>query len=119
MGMILLVVAAVIAVAAWILISRGKQIGELARRGIPATATVTRRFRTGTGEAGSRGKRLGFAYTGPDGQNYERFATVTSSRYSAVDEGDPFPIYLLPDAPGTSAPAWIVDAAREALAKKA
>lgn len=118
MGTILLILVAVVAVVAWILVSRGKQIGELARRGVPATATVTRRFRTGAGNAGSMGKRLGFTYTGPDGQSYERFATVTSSRYSGVQEGDPFPIYLLPDAPGTSAPAWIVDAARDALAKK-
>ncbi len=119
MGMILLISGALIAAVAWITVSRGKQIGELARRGVPATATVTRRFRTGAGRAGVMGKRLGFTYTGPDGQRYERFATVTSGRYGAVQEGDPFPIYLLPEAPGTSAPAWIVDAARDALARKA
>jgi hypothetical protein len=91
---------------------RGKQIAALAERGVPATATISRRM------GRSNGKRIGFIYAGPDGREYERFASVTRGRYGDLAEGDTLPIVLLPEEPGTSAPAWLVDAAREALAKR-
>jgi hypothetical protein len=112
--LIVAVLAPVVIVAAMVVVGRrrGKQIAALAERGIPATATVSRRLgRTNM-------KRIGFTYTGPDGRRYERFASVTRGRFSDLAEGDPLPIVLLADDPGTSAPAWLVDAAREALAKR-
>lgn len=115
---ILFVIVAAIGLGIVVAVGRSRQIGALAARGVPATATVTRRFLTGKGGAGSAVKRIGYAYTGPDGQRYERFASVTAGRWREVDEGEDFPIVLLPEAPGTSAPAWLVDQAREALAKR-
>ena len=107
------ILIAIMAVAwAVVVIRRGRQFAALAARGVPATATVTRRFTTGRRQ---RGKRIGFAYTGPDGRPYERFATIATARYEALDVGDELPIVLLPDAPGTSAPAWLVESAREGM----
>jgi hypothetical protein len=97
--------------------NRGKQFAALAERGIPAMATVSRRFTTAGGGTG-RVKRIGFTYAGPDGRQYERFASVGQGHYRDVAEGDPFPIVFLPDDPGTSAPAWLVDAARQAVTKR-
>jgi hypothetical protein len=113
-SLIFVVLGLVGIVAAMVLVARhrGKQIAALAERGVPATATVSRRF----GRSGR--KRIGFAYTGPDGLEYERFASVTSGRFSQLAEGDPLPIVLLADDPGTSAPAWLVDAVREAVEKR-
>ena len=113
-SLIIAVLGLVGIVAAMVFVGRhrGKQIGALAERGVPATATISRRL------GRSKGKRIGFTYAGPDGRRYERFASVTRGRYGDLAEGDPLPIVLLPDDPGTSAPAWLVDAAREALAKR-
>lgn len=114
----ILAIPAILIVMILFVIQRGKQIGELARNGIPATAIVTRRFRTNPGGAGSKGRRIGFRYQGPDGRDYERFASLSIGRYADVKEGDPLPIYLLPDDPGISAPAWLVEESRKALAKR-
>lgn len=113
----ILIVAGVIATAIVVGRRRGKQVAALAERGVPATATVSRRFTTAKHRQGNV-KRIGFTYAGPDGRQYERFASITRGRFNDLAEGDPLPIVLLPDDPGTSAPAWLVDAAREALAKR-
>ena len=116
--LILVLIVAGVAFAIWALVKRGREFGDLARRGIPATAKVTRKFRTGKGGPGSPGRRIGYAYTGPDGIAYERFATITVGRFIEVEEGSDLPIVLLPDRPGVAAPAWLVESAREALAKR-
>jgi hypothetical protein len=110
------ILIAIFAVAwAVVVVYRGRQFAALAERGVPATATVTRHFTTGRRQ---RGKRISFTYVGPDGRQYERSATIATERYEALAVGDALPIVLLPDAPGTSAPAWLVESAREALAKR-
>jgi hypothetical protein len=109
-----------IAVGAGVAIWRGRQIGELARRGVPVTGVVVKKFRSGkAGSAGDRGRRLAFTYTGPDGQSYRRATSVTTSKWSEHEEGGAIELVCLPDAPGTSAPAWLVQQARDALAKRA
>jgi hypothetical protein len=113
--LILLVVAVIAGIAIW----RGRQIGELARRGVPVTGVVERKFRSGTAKAaGDRGRRLAFAYTGPDGRTYRRATSVTTSRWAEHEEGGAIELFCLPDAPGVSAPAWLVQHARDALAKR-
>jgi hypothetical protein len=119
MGWLLLILL-VIAVCAGIAIWRGRQLGELARRGVPVTGVVVRKFRSGKpGAAGDRGRRLAFTYTGPDGRTYRRAASVTTSRWAEHEEGGAIDLFCLPDAPGVSAPAWLVQHARDELAKRA
>lgn len=114
----LLAFALIVAVGLTALIVwRGRHYGRLAREGVKITATVERKFRTGAGGPGSRGRRIAFSYTGPDGQAYRRAATVTLSKWQELEEGYPIEIYVLPDRPGISGPVWLVDAAREALRK--
>jgi hypothetical protein len=113
---ILLIVAVFAGIAIW----RGRQIGELARRGVPVTGVVERKFRSGrAAAAGDRGRRIAFTYTGPDGQTYRRAASIATSQWSQHEEGGAIELFCLPDAPGVSTPAWIVLHAREALAKRA
>jgi L-ascorbate metabolism protein UlaG (beta-lactamase superfamily) len=115
----LLLILLFIAAAAGIAISRGRQMGELARRGVPITGVVVQKFRSGkAGGATSRGRRLSFEYKGPDGRTYHRAASVTSSEWEAHEEGGGIELVCLPDNPGISAPAWLVQQAREALAKR-
>ncbi|HOB12764.1 MAG TPA: hypothetical protein PKN09_00810 [Novosphingobium sp.] len=99
------------------LVWRGLQFARLAHEGARANATVVRKFRTGAGGPGSRGRRIAFQYTGPDGRDYRRAATIALAKWQGLEEGHPLEIYILPDKPGISAPAWLVDAARDALKK--
>ena len=68
--------------------------------------------------SGSRSRRLAFTYTGPDGREYRRAASVSIGKWAEYEEGSAIALICLPDDPGVSAPAWLVDLAREALAKK-
>ena len=112
-GLILLFIA--VGVVIW----RGRQVGELARKGVPVTGVVVDRFRTGkAGSGNSRGKRIAFTYTGPDGREYRRAASLTSSEWAKYEDGAAIDLICLPDNPGVSAPASIVEHAREALAKR-
>jgi hypothetical protein len=114
--LLLIAVCAVAGMAIW----RGRQLGDLARRGVPVTGVVVRKFRSGkAGGAGDRGRRLAFTYTGPDGRPYRRATSVTTSKWAEHEEGGAIDLFCLPDAPGVSAPAWLVQPARDALAKRA
>jgi hypothetical protein len=110
---VVLPIVLVIGVAVW----RGRQIRQLAERGVPVQGTVVRKSTLGPGFGASR--RIVFSYVGPDGREYRRSALVGSARFESYAEGAPLALYCLPDAPGTSAEAWMVDAARDAMARKA
>lgn len=105
--------AAFIGIAVW----RGRQFGELARRGVPVTGQVVKKFRTGSGKAGAKGKRIAFTYRGPDGAEYRRAASIVTSKWREFEEGSPIELVCLPDKPGVSAPAWLVEDARKARNK--
>jgi hypothetical protein len=116
MVLVALLIAAALAAFFALVVWRGLQFGALAREGTRATATVVRKFRTGAaGHTGSRGHRIAFSYRGPDGKEYRRAASLTRSRWQTFEVGHPIEIVLLPAKPGVSAPAWLVDEAREAL----
>jgi Protein of unknown function (DUF3592) len=116
MGFLLFALCALVAVVT-VILWRGRQIGQLAREGVKVTGTVVRKFRTGSGRAGSRGRRIAFTYRGPDGVEYRRAASITLSQWTELEEGYPIALIVLPSKPGVSAPAWLVEAAREALQK--
>ncbi|GAA2824049.1 hypothetical protein EDC40_105152 [Aminobacter aminovorans] len=101
------------------LVWRGMQFGELARHGLPVTGIVIRKFRTGAGNAGSMGRRIAFSYVAADGVEHRRAATVSGSKWVELEEGGPIQLVYLPEKPGVSAPAWLVEDARKALGKAA
>lgn len=112
---VLLLVAVFVGFGVW----RGRQFGELARRGMPVTGRIVRKFRAANADiSGSRSRRLSFTYTGPDGREYRRAASVSIGKWAEYEEGSEIALICLPDNPGVSAPAWLVDLAREALAKR-
>ena len=112
---ILILLAAFVGFGVW----RGRQFGELARRGMPVTGRIVRKFRAGNVDmSGSRSRRLAYTYTGPDGREYRRAASVSIGKWAEYEEGSAIALICLPDDPGVSAPAWLVELAREALAKK-
>lgn len=114
-AVVFLVVLAVAGVALW----RGQQLRQLVARGVPVTGRVERKLRTGKARGMSKRKRVVFVYTGPDGREYRRAATVTTSAWERYAEGGPIALVCLPDDPGVSAEATLVDSARAALNKRA
>lgn len=117
MGLILLFALGALVIVATVILWRGRQIGQLAREGVKVTGTVVRKFRSGSGRAGSRGRRIAFTYRDPDGSEYRRATSVTLGELAELKEGHPFALIVLPSNPGISAPVWLFDAAREALQK--
>jgi hypothetical protein len=103
-----------IGVAVW----RALQFKKLAERGVPVTGTVVHRFQSGKAGGPERTKRITYSYTGPDGREYQRSASMTRGRWEQYPEGAPIQLICLPDDPGVSAEATLVAAARAALAAK-
>ncbi len=97
---------------------RGRQLRRLAVRGVPVTGTVERKQLTGKARGISKRKRVVFVYTGPDGREYRRAASVSASAWAQYQAGGPIALVCLPDDPGVSAEATLVDAARAALKKR-
>lgn len=117
MGPILLFALGAVVMVFAVILWRGRQLGQLAREGVKVTGTVVRKFRTGSGRAGSRGRRIAFTYRGLDGREYRRAASIPLSKWAELEEGYPIELMMVPSNPGVSAPAWLVDAARETLDK--
>ncbi|MCU0759175.1 MAG: hypothetical protein MUF07_08280 [Steroidobacteraceae bacterium] len=109
---VFLPVVLAIGLAVW----RGLQVRALAERGVPVQGTVVKKLTLGAGFMATR--RIAFEYVGPDGRTYHRAASVSPGRFERHVEGAPLSLYCLPDAPGTSAEAWMVEAARDAMAKQ-
>lgn len=113
-----LLLGVIIAAFLGVAVLRGRQMGALARNGMAIKGVVVRKFRSGmAGGAGSRGRRIAFTYTGPDGIAYRRAASLGIGKFSEFEEGSAIDLVCLPDNPGVSAPAWLVQQAREALAR--
>ena len=117
----LLVALAALAFAALgirVAMKRGGEMRALAERGVAVTGTVVRRFQSGKAGGPERTKRITFRYRGPDGRDYERSASLTRGRWEDYAEGAPIELLCLPHDPGVSAEKWLVEQARDALAKK-
>jgi hypothetical protein len=116
--LVLLGLAALLGGAIHLGMKRGRELTALAERGVPVTGTVVRRFQTGKAGGPERTKRITFTYHGPDGREYRRAASMTRGRWDQYAEGSSIELVCLPHDPGVSAEKWMVDSAREALARK-
>ncbi len=108
--LILALVAAALVIA---IARRSRQMTALRLRGVRVTGTVADKFATANGGAAIRGRRIVYTYAGPDGRAYRGAASVTHQRLVDCEKGGPIALYVLPEHPGTSAPAWLVDEQRK------
>ncbi|MCU0634881.1 MAG: DUF3592 domain-containing protein [Gemmatimonadaceae bacterium] len=111
----------VLIVGGWatILVRRGLQMKRLAEDGVAATARITGKLKQGgTGVNGGTTYRLRYEYAGPDGVTHTYRSVVGFDEWSAVEEGDPFPIYYSASKPSVSGPARLVEASRAAIARR-
>lgn len=96
------------------LASRGGQLRRLLTDGVATTGEVVGRV-----DFGRRGRYLRYAYHDASGRRHEHRALVSESVWEAHPEGTAIPVVYAASRPSVSAPRWLVEQARAALARRA
>lgn len=94
---------------------RAKALMPLTEKGVPATATVTKKLRA---SSPSRKVHLVYAFETASGR-FEGRTEGFSRDLNHFTVGDGIEIVYLPDQPKVSAPRWVVEQARQARAELA
>jgi hypothetical protein len=116
---IILVLIAIAALAVWLVITRGLQLKQLVEDGIDTEGKVIRQFKRNPKKASlSTDFYLRYAYRDRNGIEHEYKSNVNRDFWAAHPEGSAIAITYSKSRPGVSAPRFLVDAAREAMAKK-
>lgn len=116
---ITLVLIAIAALVIWLVITRGLQMKQLLEDGIDIDGRVVRQFKHNpkTGSL-STNHFLRYSYSDRNGIEHEYKSSVNRDFWAAHPEGSAIAITYSKSKPEISAPRFLVDAAREAMAKK-
>ncbi len=116
---ITLAVIGIISVVIWLVVTRGLQMKQLLEDGIDIDGKVVRQFRHNpkTGSL-STDHFLRYSYRDGAGREHEYKSNVNRDFWAAHPEGSTIAITHSKSKPEISAPRFLVDAAREAMAKK-
>jgi hypothetical protein len=115
---VLLAFAVFVAAAAFILVRRAGDFRRLVAGGVETTGVVTDKLALGRPGGRRHAKHIRYAYQDASGREHRIRSQVTEGRFDEFGEGDPIAIVYAPDKPGVSAPKWLVDEAKAALAKR-
>lgn len=116
---ITLVLIGTFALAAWLVITRGRQIKQLLKDGIDIDGRVVRQFKRNPKKASlSTDYFLAYSYRDANGAEHEYKSNVDRDYWEAHPEGSAIAIAYSRSRPEISAPRFLVDHARSALAKK-
>lgn len=116
---ITLAVIGIIALVIWLVITRGLQMKQLLDDGIDIDGKVVRQFKHNpkTGSL-STDHFLRYSYRDSAGREHEYKSSVNRDFWAAHPEGSAIAITYSKSKPEISAPRFLVDAARDAMAKK-
>ena len=120
MGIVItLAVLGIIALLIWLVVTRGLQMKQLLDDGIDSEGKVVRQFKHNpkTGSL-STDYFLRYSYRDRNGVEHEYKSNVNRDFWAAHPEGSAIAITYSKSKPGISAPRFLVDAARVAMAKK-
>jgi len=112
------VVLGIIALAIWLVISRGLDMKRLAEDGIDVDGVVLRQFKHNTKGSQSTSHFLRYLYCDSTGQAHEHKSNVTYDFWIAHPEGHTIAITYSQSRPQVSAPRYLVEQARAALNPK-
>lgn len=116
---ITLIVITIIALIIGLVITRGLQMKQLLDDGIDIDGRVIRQFRHNPKKGSlSTDHFLRYSYRDSAGQEHEYKSNVNRDFWAAHPEGSAIAITYSKSKPAISAPRFLVDAAREAAAKK-
>lgn len=114
-----LIVVAIIALVIWLVITRGLQLKQLLEDGIDTDGKVIRQFKRNPKKASlSTDFFLRYSYRDRNGIEHEYKSNVNRDFWVAHPEGSAIAITYSKSKPEISAPRFLLDAAREAMAKK-
>jgi Protein of unknown function (DUF3592) len=115
---ITLIVVGIIALMIWLAVTRGLQMKQLLEDGVDIDGTVLRQFKHNPKKASlSTDYFLRYSYRDSAGQEYEYKSNVNRDFWEAHPEGSAIAITYSKSKPAISAPRFLVDAARGAMAK--
>lgn len=114
-----LIAAAIIASVIWLVITRGMQLKQLVEDGVDIDGVIVRQFKLNPkGGSQSTNYFLRYRYRDSAGQEHEYKSNVNRDFWVAHPEGSTIAITYSRSKPKISAPRYLVEQAREALAKK-
>lgn len=118
---ILIALVAVIAIPAaiiYFIVRRGFQMRDLCNEGVKTTGSVTNK-RYVRVQSGDRRKveKLSYQYTDSAGQTHSHTSVVSQAVYDQYEDGQPIQIVYSSKNPQVSAPLYLVEQCRQALAK--
>jgi len=115
---ITLIVIAIIALVIWLVVTRGLQLKQLVEDGVDIDGKVVRQFKLNPkGGSQSTNHYLRYSYRDSAGREHEYKSNVSRDYWVAHPEGSAIAITYSKSRPGISAPRYLVEQAREALAK--
>lgn len=98
---------------------RGFEMRELALEGVEAVGRVTEKPFFRSQRTVSKTKMLVYSYTDANGSAHSHRSVVPDRVWEAHAEGGPIEIVYSRKRPAVSAPRYLVDEARQALARRA
>jgi hypothetical protein len=114
-----LITLGIIALVVWLVITRGLQLKQLVEDGIDGSGTIVRQFKHNP-KSGSQSTNyfLRYRYRDRNGIEHEYKSNVNRDYWAAHPEGSTIEITYSKSKPQVSAPRFLVEQAREAMAKK-
>jgi hypothetical protein len=100
-----------------LVVRRGLQMKVLANDGVETTGTVVRKLSFG-GASRTSARRVRYEYVDQFGRTHSHRSTVPDDVYRSCEEGGPFPVVYSQSRPHVSAPKYLVEQSRAALAKR-
>ncbi len=114
----LLAFVALVAIAAVVLVRRAGDFRRLVQDGVETTGVVEEKLAFGGGAGTRKAKHLRYAYKDASGREHRFRSQVTEGRFDEFEVGDPIAIVYSRARPQVSAPKWLIDEAKAALAKR-
>ncbi len=111
------IIFAIFAGMIYMIVSRGRTMMRLAKRGTPIQGTVTKKARRQSSQGGMATPYLKYEFRAR-GQVYQRSIAVSEEVFNAHEEGGPIDISYDQQNPKINAAQYMVDLIKEAYAKK-
>ena len=118
---LLLVFAAISAIAIGMIFlaaKRGLQMRELCEHGVETAGVIFSKRSVAAGKSTARRWKLVYRYQDSSGASHEHTSIVTIEGYQNHEQGGPIQVVYSAKNPAVSAPKFLVDQCRAALAKK-